>query len=93
MELGDFHRSRSAVSSRSGDPHRAPSAVFLGPWKRRHFLVRGGVALATLFLTLARWTNRVRPSRCVLAAGSRVYPGPVKPLNDAEIRRRGHWGG
>lgn len=60
---------------------------------RRTFLglmLAAGAALAAPMLPLFR---RILPARFVEAVRSRLYPGPVRPLDMAEIRKPGRWAG
>lgn len=53
-------------------------------------LIGAGVALATPALSLL---ERLLPARYTEAVRSRRYPGPVRDLDDREIRRPGRWAG
>lgn len=58
---------------------------------RRRFV--GSVARAVAVLCIPATFVAQRVPRYVQAVRSRVYPGPRKPLNRADIQRKGHWGG
>ncbi len=55
--------------------------------KRRRFFQTVAAAVAAA----AGWTTR--PARWVEAVRSRIYPGPTKPFNRADVRRTGPWAG
>jgi len=50
---------------------------------RRIFLGAAAVFLAPAFAA----------RRCVEAVRGLVYPGPVRPLNDEQVKRPGKWAG
>jgi hypothetical protein len=61
--------------------------------RRRQALAWGAAALAAALVPLARRAPRVEPLRAWLAARAARYPGPVRPLECAAVRRPGRWAG
>ncbi|MFV1965235.1 MAG: hypothetical protein ACC628_07400 [Pirellulaceae bacterium] len=61
--------------------------------KRRRFMIGAGAAAAAFAAAVTRLARRVRPASYVEALRTRLYLGPRRPLDDAEIRRPGRWGG
>ena len=52
---------------------------------RRGFL---RLAIGALLAAPVRWV-----ARCTVAVRARRYPGPVRPLDEANVRRPGKWAG
>ena len=61
--------------------------------KRRRFMAWVGAGTAVFFAAFLRLSERIVPATYTEALRTRVYPGPRKTLDDAEIRRPGRWGG
>ena len=58
--------------------------------ERRQFF---GVVAAAATAALGWTAHRVNPVRWVEAVRSRIYPGPIKPFNAADVRRPDPWAG
>ncbi|MBN2290785.1 MAG: twin-arginine translocation signal domain-containing protein [Pirellulales bacterium] len=60
---------------------------------RRRFMKFTGCAAVGLAVPVGWLAAQIAPTRCVEAVRSRLYPGPLKRLRDADIKRPGRWGG
>lgn len=60
---------------------------------RRGLLVKISLLLAIIAIPMTRFFRQTAKARVVRAMPGRVYPGPVRPLDDENIRRPGEWAG
>ena len=60
---------------------------------RRRFVRFITGTVAGLAVPIGWLAARVVPIRCVRAVRSRLYPGPLKRLDNADIKRPGRWAG
>jgi len=60
---------------------------------RRTFCAAALATCAGALTGVLAWLKRMAPRSVVTALRGRSYPGPVKPLNRAEIGTQGRWRG
>jgi hypothetical protein len=61
--------------------------------RRRTFLGLLAGAGAAMALPLLPLLERILPARVTTAIRSRIYPGPIKPLDEGEVAKPGRWRG
>ena len=59
--------------------------------KRRHFIGVCGAALAAAATGGWTWLRSKPPVRWLVAVRGGRYPGPVRPLDENDLKKPGHW--
>jgi hypothetical protein len=59
--------------------------------KRRHFIGACGAALAAAAAGGWTWFRRQPPVRWLVALRGGRYPGPVRPLDEQDLKKPGRW--
>jgi hypothetical protein len=60
---------------------------------RRRFMRFISGAVVAVAVPIGWLAARIVPTRYVQAVRSRRYPGPLKRLSEADVKRPGRWGG
>ena len=59
--------------------------------KRRTFVAVCGTVLAGIAVAGWGWLRRRPPVRWIVAVRSGRYPGPVRPLDENDMKKPGKW--
>jgi hypothetical protein len=59
--------------------------------KRRNFIALGAAAFAVAGTGVWAWLRARAPVRWLVAVRGGRYPGPVRPLDEREMKQPGKW--
>jgi hypothetical protein len=94
LRLRKDTQSRARRGSPETADRRPPLSAVSSSWlKRRRFIVRAAAVAAACAAAVCDVMPGRTFARYREAKRTRGYPGPRKPLVDAEIRKPGRWGG